>query len=134
MGLTDPDLTLSLLLLPTEHQTLHLTGGTDRCEGQVEVHFRGAWNTVCDSEWYTSEAQVLCRALGCGTVAGIPRGLPHSLPGRMYYSCQGDEPTLSDCSWRFNNSNLCSQSKAARVLCSGTCPPSTPQVWTRVST
>ncbi|XP_059566497.1 T-cell differentiation antigen CD6 isoform X3 [Myotis daubentonii] len=103
----------------SEHQTLHLTGGTDRCEGQVEVHFRGAWNTVCDSEWYTSEAQVLCRALGCGTVAGIPRGLPHSLPGRMYYSCQGDEPTLSDCSWRFNNSNLCSQSKAARVLCSG---------------
>ncbi|XP_070282474.1 T-cell differentiation antigen CD6 isoform X3 [Myotis yumanensis] len=103
----------------SEHQTLHLTGGTDRCEGQVEVHFRGAWNTVCDSEWYTSEAQVLCRALGCGTVAGIPRGLPHSLPGQMYYSCQGDESTLSDCSWRFNNSNLCSQSKAARVLCSG---------------
>uniref|UniRef100_G1P286 CD6 molecule n=1 Tax=Myotis lucifugus TaxID=59463 RepID=G1P286_MYOLU len=100
----------------SEHQTLHLTGGTDRCEGQVEVHFRGVWNTVCDSEWYTSEAQVLCRALGCGTVAEIPRGLPHSLPGRMYYSCQGDEPTLSDCSWRFNNSNLCSQSKAARSL------------------
>ncbi|XP_016055913.1 PREDICTED: T-cell differentiation antigen CD6 [Miniopterus natalensis] len=103
----------------SEHQSLRLTGGTDRCEGQVEVHFRGVWNTVCDSEWYTPEAQVLCRALGCGTMTLIPKGLPHSLPGRMYYSCKGHEPTLSNCSWRYNNSNLCSQSRAARVLCSG---------------
>ncbi|XP_054581700.1 T-cell differentiation antigen CD6 [Eptesicus fuscus] len=103
----------------SEHQSLRLTGGTDRCEGQVEVHFRGAWSTVCDSEWYLPEARVLCRALGCGTAAEIPRGPPHAREGRMYYSCRGDEPTLSDCWWRFNNSNLCSQSKAARVLCSG---------------
>lgn len=103
----------------SEHQTLRLTGGADSCEGQVEVYFRGVWSTVCDSEWYPSEAQVLCRALGCGTMARIPKGLPHSLSGRMYYSCNGGEPTLSNCSWRFNNSNLCSQSKAARVVCSG---------------
>ncbi|XP_066217190.1 T-cell differentiation antigen CD6 isoform X4 [Saccopteryx leptura] len=106
-------------VLCSEHQSLRLTGGIDSCEGQVEVHFRGVWNTVCDSEWYTPEAQVLCQALGCGTVAKIPRGLPHSLSGKMHYSCKGDEPTLSNCSWWFNNSNLCSQSKAARVLCSG---------------
>ncbi|XP_036851648.2 T-cell differentiation antigen CD6 isoform X1 [Manis javanica] len=103
----------------SEHQSWRLTGGADHCEGQVEVHFRGVWNTVCDSEWYNSEASVLCRTLGCGTVAAIPKGLPHSLSGRMYYSCMGGEPTLSNCSWRFNNSNLCSQSLAARVLCSG---------------
>ncbi|XP_036780521.2 T-cell differentiation antigen CD6 isoform X5 [Manis pentadactyla] len=103
----------------SEHQSWRLTGGADHCEGQVEVHFRGVWNTVCDSEWYNSEASVLCRTLGCGTMAAIPKGLPHSLLGRMYYSCMGGEPTLSNCSWRFNNSNLCSQSLAARVLCSG---------------
>uniref|UniRef100_A0A2K6SC31 CD6 molecule n=1 Tax=Saimiri boliviensis boliviensis TaxID=39432 RepID=A0A2K6SC31_SAIBB len=101
-----------------EHQSWRLTGGADACEGQVEVHFRGVWNTVCDSEWYTSEAKVLCQTLGCGTVVERPKGLPHSLAGRMYYSCNGEEPTLSNCSWRFNNSNLCSQSLAARVLCS----------------
>uniref|UniRef100_A0A2K5EIV1 T-cell differentiation antigen CD6 n=1 Tax=Aotus nancymaae TaxID=37293 RepID=A0A2K5EIV1_AOTNA len=102
----------------SEHQSWRLTGGADACEGQVEVHFRGVWNTVCDSEWYTSEAKVLCQTLGCGTVVERPKGLPHSLAGRMYYSCTGEEPTLSNCSWRFNNSNLCSQSLAARVLCS----------------
>jgi activated leukocyte cell adhesion molecule len=92
----------------------------------VEVYFRGVWSTVCDSEWYLSEAKVLCRALGCGSMVDRPKGLPHSLVGRMYYSCRGEEPTLSECSWRFNNSNLCSQSLAARVLCSGTLPLPTP--------
>lgn len=110
-------------LSPAEHQSWRLTGGRDPCEGQVEVHFRGVWSTVCNSEWYSPEAHVLCQALGCGTVVRIPSGRPHSLPGRMYYSCTGKESTLSDCSWRFNNSNLCSQSSAARVLCSGTPPP-----------
>ncbi|XP_047373222.1 T-cell differentiation antigen CD6 isoform X8 [Sciurus carolinensis] len=103
----------------SEHQSWRLTGGIDPCEGQVEVHFRGVWSTVCDSEWYLSEAEVLCRALGCGTTVDQPKGLPHSLPGRMFYSCEGKEAALSDCFWRFNNSNLCSQSLAARVLCSG---------------
>ncbi|XP_060031729.1 T-cell differentiation antigen CD6, partial [Erinaceus europaeus] len=102
----------------SEHQSWRLTGGVDACEGQAEVHFRGVWNTVCDSEWYSPEAGVLCRALGCGSAVLVPKGLPHSLPGRMYYSCRGEEPTLSNCSWRYNNSNLCSQSQAARVVCS----------------
>ncbi|XP_051049911.1 T-cell differentiation antigen CD6 isoform X2 [Phodopus roborovskii] len=103
----------------SEHQSWRLTGGIDSCEGQVEVYFRGVWSTVCDSEWYDSEAKVLCRSLGCGSEVDWPRGLPHTLAGRMYYSCEGDEFTLSNCSWRFNNSNLCSQSLAARVVCSG---------------
>ncbi|XP_022447567.1 T-cell differentiation antigen CD6 isoform X6 [Delphinapterus leucas] len=103
----------------SEHQSWRLTGGADPCEGQVEVYFRGVWNTVCDSTWYEPEAKVLCRDLGCGTLARVPKGLPHSLSGKMYYSCEGGEPTLSECFWRFNNSNLCRQSQAARVLCSG---------------
>ncbi|XP_059873426.1 T-cell differentiation antigen CD6 isoform X3 [Delphinus delphis] len=103
----------------SEHQSWRLTGGADPCEGQVEVYFRGVWNTVCDSTWYEPEANVLCRDLGCGTLARVPKGLPHSLSGKMYYSCEGGEPTLSECFWRFNNSNLCRQSQAARVLCSG---------------
>uniref|UniRef100_A0A8C9DRZ7 T-cell differentiation antigen CD6 n=1 Tax=Prolemur simus TaxID=1328070 RepID=A0A8C9DRZ7_PROSS len=103
----------------SEHQSWRLTGGADPCQGQVEVYFQGVWSTVCDSEWYSQEADVLCQTLGCGTSVEQPKGRPHTLPGRMYYSCKGKEPTLSDCLWRFNNSNLCSQSLAARVLCSG---------------
>uniref|UniRef100_A0A8D1WPD6 T-cell differentiation antigen CD6 n=1 Tax=Sus scrofa TaxID=9823 RepID=A0A8D1WPD6_PIG len=103
----------------SEHQSWRLTGGTDPCEGQVEVYYRGVWNTVCDSSWYEPEAKVLCQDLGCGTVARRPKGPPHSLSGKMYYSCEGGEAALSECFWRFNNSNLCRESRAARVLCSG---------------
>ncbi|XP_037371600.1 T-cell differentiation antigen CD6 [Talpa occidentalis] len=119
----------------SEHQSWRLTGGADHCEGQVEVYFRGVWSTVCDGEWYSLEANVLCRALGCGNVTSWPKGGPHSLSGRMYYSCRGWEPTLSDCIWRFNNDNLCTQSQAARVLCSGSrslLNLSTPEVPTSV--
>lgn len=94
----------------------------------MEVHFRGVWSTVCDSEWYQSEADVLCRALGCGLAMVRPPGRPHSLPGRMFYSCSGEEATPFLCTWRFNNSNLCRQSRAARVLCSGI-RPATPPGW-----
>ncbi|EHB02058.1 T-cell differentiation antigen CD6 [Heterocephalus glaber] len=102
----------------SEHQSWRLTGGGDRCDGQVEVQFRGVWSTVCDSAWYRPEADVLCRALGCGLEVDRPPGQAHSLPGRMFYSCTGEEAAPSLCTWRFNNSNLCSQSRAARVLCS----------------
>lgn len=118
-----PDLTLPS---PAEHQSWRLTGGTDPCEGQVEVYYRGVWNTVCDSSWYEPEAKVLCQDLGCGTVARRPKGPPHSLSGKMYYSCEGGEAALSECFWRFNNSNLCRESRAARVLCSGTLRPPHP--------
>ncbi|XP_033612475.1 T-cell differentiation antigen CD6 [Fukomys damarensis] len=110
-------------VLSQEHQAWRLTGGGDRCAGQAEVQFRGVWSTVCDSEWYQSEADVLCRALGCGISVDRPPGQPHSLPGRMFYSCAGEEARPSLCTWRFNNSNLCSQSRAARVLCSASQAP-----------
>ncbi|XP_012863262.1 T-cell differentiation antigen CD6 [Echinops telfairi] len=112
----------------SEHQSWRLTGSADPCHGQVEVDYHGVWSTVCDSEWYSPEAEVLCQSLGCGPVDSIPKGLPHSLAGRMYYSCTGGETTLAECSWRFNNSNLCSQSLAAKVFCSGSHNLSSPEV------
>ncbi|XP_049636816.1 LOW QUALITY PROTEIN: T-cell differentiation antigen CD6 [Suncus etruscus] len=101
----------------SEHQSWRLTQGVDSCEGQVEVHFRGVWNTVCDSVWYKPEATVLCRTLGCGNAVKIPPAQPHTLQGQMFYSCNGSEPALNHCNWHYNNSNLCIQSLAARVLC-----------------
>lgn len=103
----------------SEHQSWRLTQGVDSCEGQVEVHFRGVWNTVCTSAWYMPEATVLCRTLGCGSAADTPPAQPHTLQGQMFYSCNGNEPALNYCNWHYNNSNLCVQSWAARVLCSG---------------
>ncbi|XP_038621266.1 T-cell differentiation antigen CD6, partial [Tachyglossus aculeatus] len=103
----------------SEHQAWRLTRWSDACAGQVEVHFRGTWSTVCDGTWYQTEGTVLCRSLGCGALTQVVKGLPHYLTSRINYQCSGEEATLSQCTWHFNRSHICHQSQAAGVICAG---------------
>ncbi|XP_075019629.1 T-cell differentiation antigen CD6 [Calonectris borealis] len=102
----------------SEHQEWRLSGGRDGCAGRVEVFFRGTWSTVCDSTWYELEASVLCRTLGCGEpLRQLSFG--HTLPGRMLYQCESQQPSLAHCQWTYNKSAPCHQSRAAGVVCNG---------------
>ncbi|KAH0621083.1 hypothetical protein JD844_022107 [Phrynosoma platyrhinos] len=104
----------------SDHQAWRLTGGLDACAGRVEVYYRNIWNTVCDSSWYQDEANVLCRSLGCSEKASTPRvPFNHTLLGKMYYECSGDEDSLASCKWRYNKATLCDQFRAAGVICNG---------------
>ena len=44
--------------------SVRLVGGASDTEGRVEVCLGGGWGTVCEDDWTTEAATVVCRQLG----------------------------------------------------------------------
>nr|XP_020494567.1 scavenger receptor cysteine-rich type 1 protein M130-like [Labrus bergylta] len=103
---------------------IRLANGTDRCSGRVEVLHDGQWGTVCDDEWDIRDAEVVCRAMDCGTAQTAKSG---SFFGQGQGSiwlddvgCVGNETTLMHCRHPTLGENNCGHGEDAGVVCSAT--------------
>nr|XP_060615990.1 deleted in malignant brain tumors 1 protein-like [Anolis sagrei ordinatus] len=109
----------SLFIFPKPTGT-RLVNGTNRCSGRVEVFLDGEWGLVCDDRWDLSDAQVVCRELGCGGALSAP-GQAHFGKGNGAIwideaQCLGTEVALQKCP--FERKHDCSHEEDAGVVCS----------------
>lgn len=97
-----------------------LVGGTNQYEGRVEVDFRGKHGTVCDDDWDSTDAQVVCRMLGYhgGSAvhdAGFGEGTGDILLDNV--ACTGTEESLFSCVLQGTGVHNCDHHEDAGVIC-----------------
>ena len=110
------------MYLPAIEGSIRLADGLSANEGRVEIYNYGEWGTVCDDDWDTPDAAVVCRQLGFpGVELAFTKSLFGGGTGRswmMDVRCSGTEQMLSKCAhagWEY--SNICDHTEDAGVRC-----------------
>ncbi len=79
---------------------------------------------MCDDGWDASDAAVVCRQLGCGTVLEVKSaayfGQGSGTVWMNNLNCFGNESTLMSCSYNASP-NRCGHEKDAGVICGCKC-------------
>ncbi|XP_041453758.1 lysyl oxidase homolog 2-like [Lytechinus variegatus] len=101
---------------------VRLIGGYYPSEGKVEVFHRGTWKPICNDQWGITEAQVVCRELGLGTVKSLDVGIT-DIEGKggsclTDIHCRGNESSIFDCLGSTLGEDMCNSSRLAEVRCS----------------
>ncbi|XP_073693842.1 scavenger receptor cysteine-rich type 1 protein M130-like [Garra rufa] len=121
----------------TNHLPLRLSGGEGRCSGRLEVYHNAVWGSVCDDQWDISDAQVVCRQLGCGAALRADGnsvfGAGEGVVWLNRVECRGNELHLWDCPLSLKNHTDCSRKEHAGLTCADLSVSTTPVTTTSAS-
>ncbi|GAB1610322.1 deleted in malignant brain tumors 1 protein-like isoform X1, partial [Argonauta hians] len=100
--------------------SVRLAGSDSPFYGRVEILYEGKWGTVCDDDWDTQDAQVVCRMLnlrGGQALLSATFGQGHGDILLDDVSCHGNETTISACGFPGWNIHNCGHHEDASVMC-----------------
>ncbi|XP_067248162.1 scavenger receptor cysteine-rich type 1 protein M130-like [Chanodichthys erythropterus] len=121
----------------SDHVPLRLSGGEGRCSGRLEVYHNAVWGSVCDDLWDISDAQVVCRQLGCGAALRADGnsvfGAGEGVVWLNRVECRGNEIHLWDCPLSLKNHTDCSNKDHAGLTCADLSVSTTPATTTSSS-
>uniref|UniRef100_A0A8C1KS91 Soluble scavenger receptor cysteine-rich domain-containing protein SSC5D n=2 Tax=Cyprinidae TaxID=7953 RepID=A0A8C1KS91_CYPCA len=104
-----------------DHVPLRLSGEEGRCSGRLEVYHNAVWGSVCDDQWDISDAQVVCRQLGCGAAlradGNSTFGAGEGVVWMNKVECRGNEIHLWDCPLSLKKHTDCSCKEHAGLTC-----------------
>ena len=107
--------------------SLRLADGSNYKQGRVEMYYNSQWGTVCDDDWDSLDARVVCRQLGLGSYGTTLTGSSVTDgKGTIWLDnvrCTGTETRILSCQRNLVGNHNCGHHEDAGVRCYGT-PPS----------
>ncbi|MGH0127776.1 UNVERIFIED_CONTAM: hypothetical protein FKN15_044578 [Acipenser sinensis] len=90
-------------------------------EGRIEVFYNEEWGTICDDDFSTENAHVLCRHLGFISATGWTHSSKYGKgAGKIWLDnvqCSGSEKSIADCRSRGWGNSDCTHDEDAGVVC-----------------
>ncbi|XP_053388149.1 deleted in malignant brain tumors 1 protein-like [Mercenaria mercenaria] len=115
-------LVLSLLFQTNAAIRIYLSGGAHSYEGTIHIEHSGSYGTICDDNFDTADAKVVCRMLGyhgpSKAYSGAHFGQGTGPTWIDELQCTGYESDVSDCRRNSWGNEDCGHSEDAGVRCS----------------
>ncbi|XP_022096110.1 deleted in malignant brain tumors 1 protein-like [Acanthaster planci] len=102
---------------------VRLSGGRSVLDGLVEIYHKGQWGAVCNDNFDTDSAAVVCHQLGYRDQLSLFSSVGYLRRNPLVWlrdlSCQGYEERISECVALLGEPVACQSSRMADVNCDG---------------
>ncbi|XP_078265905.1 scavenger receptor cysteine-rich type 1 protein M130-like [Rhinoraja longicauda] len=97
-----------------------MVGPEEPCVGDLEIHYKGRWMSVCTTHWNESYGEIVCRQTRChlyDTRLTQPISPKHGPLLLNKVQCNGTDISSSGCSFTVSNAEDCESGEIVSIFC-----------------